>query len=160
MKLDRRQFMAASTATLGTPFVAQVREVTAQIGTPAPIAPPSLPPDAGLFEGFEARRVRTRRADIFLRHAGDGPPLLLLHGNPLTHASWHKIAGRLAKRFHIVATDLRRYGDSIGPTDGGTNHVNYSFRAMAQDQVDVMGRSVTTGSFWPVTTGARGRRID
>ena len=138
MELDRRQFMAASAATLGTPFAAQVREATAQIGTPAPIASPSLPPDAGLFEGFEARWIRTRGADIFLRHAGDGPPLLLLHGNPLTHASWHKIASRLAKRFHVVATDLRGYGDSIGPTDGGANHVNYSFRVMAQDQVEVM----------------------
>ena len=75
MELDRRQFMAASVATLGTPFVAQVREATAQIGARAPIPPPSLPPDAGLFEGIEARWVRPRGAGIFLRHGGDGPPL-------------------------------------------------------------------------------------
>jgi len=64
--------------------------------------------------------------------------LLLLHGNPLTHVSWHKIAGRLAERFHVVAADLRGYGDSVGPEDGGENHINYSFRAMAQDQVEIM----------------------
>lgn len=96
------------------------------------------PPDSGLFDGFEPRWVRTRGADIFLRHGGDGPPLLLLHGNPLTHASWHKVAGLLARRFRVVATDLRGYGDSVGSPDGGPNHINYSFRAMAQDQVDVM----------------------
>jgi haloacetate dehalogenase len=97
-----------------------------------------LPPDSGLFSGFEAKWVGTNGADIFLRHGGEGPPLLLLHGNPLTHASWHKIAEPLAKRFHVVAADLRGYGDSVGPTDGGPEHVNYSFRTMAQDQVDVM----------------------
>ena len=138
MELDRRQFMAASAATFGTPFVGSADEALAQTATRAPVTPPALPPDAGLFEGFEAKWVHTRGADIFLRHGGDGPPLLLLHGNPLTHTSWHKVAGRLAKRFHVVAADLRGYGDSVGPTDGGANHVNYSFRTMAQDQVDVM----------------------
>jgi haloacetate dehalogenase len=75
-----------------------------------------------------------------LRHGGKGPPLLLLHGNPLSHVSWHKTARTLAERFHVVACDLRGYGDSVGPEDGGPNHVNYSFRAMAQDQVEVMER--------------------
>jgi haloacetate dehalogenase len=56
----------------------------------------------------------------------------------LTHVSWHKIAGRLAERFHVVAADLRGYGDSVGPEEGGENHINYSFRAMAQDQVEIM----------------------
>lgn len=91
-----------------------------------------------MFEGFTAAAIETSGAHIHLRHGGDGPPLLLLHGNPLTHVSWHKIADRLATRFHVVAADLRGYGDSVGPEDGGPNHVNYSFRAMAQDQVEVM----------------------
>ena len=60
-------------------------------------------------------------------HAGTGPPLLLLHGNPLTHVMWHKIAPRLAQRFTVVATDLRGYGDSSKPA-GGDKSVNYSFR--------------------------------
>jgi haloacetate dehalogenase len=115
--MDRREFVAAAAATL--------------VGA-------KLPPDSGLFAGFEARWVRTRGADIFLRHGGDGPPLLLLHGNPLTHASWHQVAGALKGRFHVVAADLRGYGDSVGPAEGGPDHVNYSFRAMAQDQVEVM----------------------
>ena len=61
----------------------------------------------------------------------------MLHGNPLTHVSWHKIANRLAESFHVVAADLRGYGDSSAP-EPGENDINYSFRAMAQDQVEVM----------------------
>lgn len=138
MKLQRRRFIAATASALGTSVVVPSRRAAAQTGSRGAVLPPALPPDAGLFGGFEQRWVRTRGADIFLRHGGDGPPLLLLHGNPLTHASWHQIAGPLAKRFHVVAADLRGYGDSIGPTDAGANHVNYSFRVMAQDQVEVM----------------------
>ena len=63
--------------------------------------------------------------------------MLLLHGNPFTHLSWHKIAPRLAREFTVVATDLRGYGDSEKPP-GGEDHSGYSFRAMAQDQVEVM----------------------
>jgi pimeloyl-ACP methyl ester carboxylesterase len=48
-----------------------------------------------------------------------------LHGNPLTHVSWHKVADRLAKYFLVVATGLRGYGDSVRPEDGGENHINY-----------------------------------
>jgi haloacetate dehalogenase len=98
------------------------------------------PERSDVFEGFTVADIDTGGARIHLRHGGSGPPLLLLHGNPLTHASWHKIAPRLAERFHVVAADLRGYGDSVGPEDGGDNHVNYSFRAMAQDQVEVMQR--------------------
>ena len=52
---------------------------------------------------------------------------------------WHKIAPRLAETFTVVAADLRGYGDSSKPA-GGDNHQNYSFRAMAADQVAVMNQ--------------------
>jgi haloacetate dehalogenase len=50
---------------------------------------------------------------------------------------WHKIAGRLSERYTVVLTDLRGYGDSSKP-DGGPRHENYSSRAMALDQLEVM----------------------
>jgi len=130
--------MSAAAVGFGTQFAAVSLDALPQTTTLPRSAPPPLPPDSGLFMGFESRWVRTNGADICLRHGGEGPPLLLLHGNPLTHASWHRVAGALARRYHVVAADLRGYGDSVGPTDGGPEHVNYSFRTMAQDQVDVM----------------------
>jgi len=60
-----------------------------------------------------------------------------MHGNPFTHLSWHKFIDRLAQEFTVVATDLRGYGDSEKPPSI-PDHSNYSFRAMAQDQVEVM----------------------
>jgi haloacetate dehalogenase len=90
-----------------------------------------------LMPGF--RWQDTDAAGIRIRTAigGDGPPLLLLHGHPQTHLTWHKVAPALTRRFTVVATDLRGYGDSAKPA-GGEDHVNYSKRAMAADQVAVM----------------------
>jgi haloacetate dehalogenase len=90
-----------------------------------------------MFEGFERTDIETSGARIHLRHGGKGPPLLLLHGNPMTHVSWHKIANRLAAEFHVVAADLRGYGDSSAPEPDAAC-TNYTFRVMAQDQVEVM----------------------
>lgn len=90
-----------------------------------------------LMEGFRFERVRTAGAEINVAIAGAGPPLLLIHGNPLTLVSWHKVAPSLARHFTVVATDLRGYGDSSKP-DGGEDHAAYTFRAMAQDNVEVM----------------------
>jgi len=91
-----------------------------------------------LFPGFRSKRIRTSGATINLVHAGDGPPVLLLHGYPETHAMWHKVAPALARRFSVVCADLRGYGDSSKPK-GLPDHSNYSKRAMAADMVEAMG---------------------
>src|SRR5690242_15885300 len=90
-----------------------------------------------LMDGFKRTEIKTSGATIVTVHGGNGPPLLLMHGNPFTHLSWHKFAPRLAKEFTVVATDLRGYGDSSKPA-GGEKHENYSFRNMALDNVEVM----------------------
>lgn len=90
-----------------------------------------------MLEDFTRTEIRTRGARIFTAYGGKGPPLLLMHGNPFTHLSWHKVAPRLAREFTVVCTDLRGYGDSEKPP-GGDDHSGYSFRAMAQDQIEVM----------------------
>jgi haloacetate dehalogenase len=93
--------------------------------------------DTALFPGFAQRRVATTGAEINCVIGGSGPPLLLLHGYPQTHAMWHKVASSLAEKFTVVCSDLRGYGDSSKP-DGGARSVNYSKRTMAADQVEVM----------------------
>jgi haloacetate dehalogenase len=90
-----------------------------------------------MMEGFTRTEIATSGARIVAVYGGSGPPVLLMHGNPFTHLSWHKFAPKLAQDFTVVATDLRGYGDSEKPP-GGDDHSGYSFRAMAQDQVEVM----------------------
>lgn len=91
-----------------------------------------------MFPGFTLDSIEVGPGiALRVRTGGSGPPLLLLHGNPLTLVSWHKIAPSLAQGFTVVATDLRGYGDSDKP-DGGTDHAGYSFRAMAEDNLAVM----------------------
>ena len=90
-----------------------------------------------MFKGFKSQKIQTTGASINVVSGGQGPPLLLLHGNPETHVMWHKVAPRLATEFSVFAADLRGYGDSSKP-DGGENHSNYSKRAMAVDQIELM----------------------
>jgi haloacetate dehalogenase len=90
-----------------------------------------------MFPGFRSQRVAVNGVEIFLETGGAGPPLLLLHGYPETHAMWHKVAPRLAGKYTVVCPDLRGYGDSAKPA-GAADHANYSKRAMAADMVGVM----------------------
>jgi haloacetate dehalogenase len=92
---------------------------------------------AAHFPGFEHVDVGTKGAVIRLRHGGSGKPLLLVHGNPQNHTCWYKVAARLAERYHVILPDLRGYGDSSLP-DAGPENANFSFRAMAQDLLEIM----------------------
>ncbi len=90
-----------------------------------------------MFEGFRRAGIQAGDVTINAMIGGAGPPLLLLHGYPQSHAMWNGIARILANDFTVVATDLRGYGDSSKPRSL-PDCSNYSFRAMAADQVAVM----------------------
>jgi haloacetate dehalogenase len=90
-----------------------------------------------MFEGFAERGVDTARGRVFARVAGDGPPLLLLHGYPQTHLMWHAAAPLLAERFTLVAADLPGYGGSFRPAPA-PDHAPHSKRAIARDLVAAM----------------------
>jgi haloacetate dehalogenase len=92
-----------------------------------------------MFEDFEAGEVTVEETTIFVRRAGDGPPLLLLHGFPQTHVMWHAVAPLLAQRFTTVCADLRGYGRSGCPASQA-DHAPYSKRAMGRDMVALMHR--------------------
>lgn len=89
------------------------------------------------FEGFTLTTLDGPAGPIHLRHGGSGPPLLLLHGNPQTHAMWHLVAPKLAKRFSVVCPDLRGYGGSVKP-EATPDHAPYAKVEMAKDMVSVM----------------------
>ncbi|KTE01099.1 hydrolase [Sphingopyxis sp. H038] len=109
-----------------------------------------------LMPGFHWQDVDADGVRIRAAVGGSGPPLLLLHGHPQTHLTWHKVVPALAKRFTVVATDLRGYGDSE-KLPGDPAHANYSKRAMTADQVAVM----TTLGFdrFDVVAHDRGARV-
>jgi len=72
-----------------------------------------------------------------VRHGGSGPPVLLLHGHPRTHTTWHRAAPLLAQDHTVVCPDLRGYGESSKPPTT-PDHEPYSKRAMARDCVRLM----------------------
>jgi len=90
-----------------------------------------------MFDDFESRQFKSGDVSIHARVGGDGPPLLLMHGHPQTHAMWHRVAQTLARHFRVVAIDLRGCGDSARPP-ASTDHAAHSKRTMARDAVSVM----------------------
>jgi haloacetate dehalogenase len=92
---------------------------------------------AAMLEGFETLGIHRDGVRLHVRRAGQGAPLLLLHGHPQTHAMWHQVAPRLAERFSVVLMDLRGYGDSGRPAPGEQSAA-YAKREMALDALEVM----------------------
>ena len=92
------------------------------------------------FKGFERSMIDVGNGiqiNTLVGGSGDDEAILMLHGHPESYLIWRDIAPELAKKYRVVATDLRGYGDSSKPT-GLKDHSNYSKRVMAQDQVNVM----------------------
>jgi len=90
-----------------------------------------------MFEGFEEKMVDVGGVDIACVVGGKGPPVLLLHGFPQCKEMWARVAPLLAERFTVVCADLRGYGASAKPRCL-PDRSNYSFRAMAADQLSLM----------------------
>ena len=90
-----------------------------------------------MFTGFTHQQIKTQGITINLVRGGSGYPILLLHGYPQTHVCWHRVTPVLAERFTVVCPDLRGFGDSAKPPSD-PEHLAYSKRVMAQDQVEVM----------------------
>lgn len=89
------------------------------------------------FPGFEQRRVAVGPLSLNVRLGGDGSPLLLLHGYPQTHVTWHRIAPELARQFTVICPDLKGYGDSDAPAPTADSG-NYSKRVMGEEMLALM----------------------
>jgi haloacetate dehalogenase len=92
-----------------------------------------------MFDGFALDFIEVAEAVLRVRHGGEGPPLLLLHGHPRTHTTWWRVAPLLADHFYVVCPDLRGFGQSSKPKDTA-DHVQSSKRAKAQDCVELMAK--------------------
>jgi haloacetate dehalogenase len=92
-----------------------------------------------MIDQFETAEVETGETTIFLRRAGSGAPVLLLHGFPETQLMWSGVAPLLAHNFTVVLADLRGYGRSGCPASS-SDHAPYAKRTMAKDMVTVMER--------------------
>ncbi|UCU92382.1 alpha/beta fold hydrolase [Hydrogenophaga taeniospiralis] len=92
-----------------------------------------------MFTSFQTRTVLREGVRLHTRVAGEGPPLLLLHGHPQTQAMWHRVAPALVGRFTVVLMDLRGYGDSSRPEPDAA-HTAHSKREMALDALAVMAQ--------------------
>ncbi len=86
--------------------------------------------------GFDYRTVTAGPTTYEPGVAGDGPPVLLLHGFPQTHHCWHRVAPALTGRT-VVACDLKGYGSSRS-APGGPRGEGYSNRERAAELVEVM----------------------
>ncbi|MFY1670438.1 alpha/beta fold hydrolase [Plantactinospora sp. WMMB334] len=91
-----------------------------------------------MLEGFRDERIDVGEVDLRVRHAGEGPPVLLIHGHPRTGATWHRVAPRLVEGgYRVVCPDMRGYGRS-GKAGIVPDHAQQSKRAVARDMVRLM----------------------
>ncbi len=73
-----------------------------------------------MTSAIEIRHHYAEVGEVMLHYvtAGQGPPVVLLHGWPQTWYEWRHIIPELARRFTVIAPDLRGLGDSSRPLTG------------------------------------------
>src|SRR3954467_9527308 len=107
-------------------------------------------------DGVQHRVVIAGGARFHVAEAGDGPPLVLLHGWPQHWGSWRHLIGPLAERHRVLCPDVRGLGWSSGANGA------MSFDALADDLIAQLDELVlervhpwaTTGGSWPATAPA------
>jgi pimeloyl-ACP methyl ester carboxylesterase len=117
MTIDRRTALAGFPLLLGG--LASARGATARCADGAA--------DTPLPTGARSHFAEVNGICLHYVAAGEGPMLLLLHGWPQTWFAWHGVMPRLAKRFRVIAPDLRGTGLSACPAAG------YDKRTIAAD---------------------------
>ena len=112
--------------------------------------------DAKLLPGFKRQQIEIDGNLVMTLTAGEGPALLMLHGDPQTHLCWHHIAPKLSERFTVVLTDIRGRGETHKPAYNGRKNA-YTKRVMADEQLAVM-RALGHRNF-AIVTHDRGARV-
>src|SRR5262249_5713413 len=77
------------------------------------------------------RMVRTNGIDMHIAEAGQGRPVIMVHGFPGLWYSWrHQLPAVAAAGYHAIAVDQRGYGRSDRPTDPAVYDADYVLNAM------------------------------
>jgi haloalkane dehalogenase len=99
--------------------------------------------------------------EIFTIDAGEGPPVVFVHGSPVSSAEFRASIGRLAPSFRVLAPDLLTFGRSSGPQEGADFHDQARALRELLDQVD-LGRFHLIAHDWggPIGLAAAARRPD
>ena len=90
-----------------------------------------------MIEGFAKTTIRCNGVDLSVHRAGQGVPLLLIHGFPQNHMCWERVARQFTRHHDVIIPDLRGYGQSEAPPNEFGN-ITYSKRTMAQDMADLL----------------------
>ncbi len=61
---------------------------------------------------FDEWEIELHGHQVVYRIAGDGPPVVLIHGMVNSSKHWEKVALKLAERYTVIAPDLLGHGDS------------------------------------------------
>jgi len=83
-------------------------------------------------EGAVDRRIQAGELAVSISEAGEGEPVLLLHGWPQHKGMWQEVVGRLAPRYRLIAPDLRGFGETDAPGHG------YDAETFARDQIALL----------------------
>ncbi len=118
---SRRQFLHRSAlVSAGVVLMGSAGGAAAQTGTPESATPtgspgPIQPVSLGDPTQREGEFVEVNGARIFYQVAGQGEPMLLMHGYPLSGALFSRNRDALANRFRVITIDHRGYGKSEAP---------------------------------------------
>src|SRR5499426_3671806 len=98
-----------------------------RLSSQSPAGRPVDPAVAKLGNGFVSATADVNGTTLHYVRGGSGPGVILLHGFPQDWYEFHRIMPRLAKKFTVVAVDLRGVGGSVA-TPGG-----YDAPSLAED---------------------------
>ena len=90
-----------------------------------------------MIAGFKKFTFLCNGVNLSVHRAGQGTPLLLIHGFPQNHMCWERVAPQFARHYDVIIPDLRGYGESEAPPNKSGSST-YSKRTMAQDIADLL----------------------
>lgn len=96
---------------------------------------------------FVSNIVKVNGTALHYVRGGNGPAIILIHGFPQDWYEYHKIMPRLAKKFTVVAVDLRGVGESLAPPTGYdapnlAEDIHQLVQQLKLEQVYVVGHDI------------------